>query len=331
MVLILGLVTVLALNLLLWNRKATYIIRDGSRVMIRVTDRDDPAEILEEAGITLNEGDVLDLWRDPEGPVLQVLRQQKIEVDYRGQALEATSYGETVAELLERLELSLDGRDELSHPGQTETYDGMVLRISRVIRQEQTYAVTLPLEIQYCCDPTLPAGTETVLTEGRSGEVLRTAAVTYINGREVSREILREELIVPPITGIIAIGIGPIPEVEETTLPVIEDGVIRLPTGEVLTYSGVMSSLATAYCDKGLTATGTQARVGAIAVDPEVIPYGTRMFILSKDRSYIYGIATAEDCGSKDHIYGSRIDLHYDTEEECVQFGARMCWVYFLS
>ena len=98
----------------------------------------------------------------------------------------------------------------------------------------------------------------------------------------------------------------------------------------MLTYSRVISSLATAYCDKGLTATGTQARVGAIAVDPEYIPYGTRMFILSKDGEYIYGIATAEDCGSKEHIYGSRIDLHYDTEEECVQFGARMCWVYVL-
>ena len=109
-----------------------------------------------------------------------------------------------------------------------------------------------------------------------------------------------------------------------------EDAII-LPTGEVLTYSDMLVSLATAYCDKGLTATGTQARVGAIAVDPKVIPYGTRMFILTKDGEYIYGIATAEDCGSKKFIYGTRIDLHYDTEYECRQFGARMCWVYFLS
>ena len=115
------------------------------------------------------------------------------------------------------------------------------------------------------------------------------------------------------------------------TLPVIGNGLIRLPTGEVLTSSKVISSLATAYCNKGLTATGTQARVGAIAVDPEYIPYGTRMFIMTKDGEYIYGIATAEDCGSKQFIYGTRIDLHYDTEAECIQFGARMCWVYFLS
>ena len=330
-VLILALAVILLLNLLLWNKKETYIIRDGNRMIVCTAGRENPVQILEAAGIELREEDRLDLRRGPEGPVLQVLRQQKIVIDYRGAPMEATSYGETVAELLARLDLPVDGRDELSHSARSVTYDGMVLRVCRVIRQEQIYAVTLPSEIQYCCDPGLPVGTETVLTEGRNGELLRTAAVTYINGREVNREILREEITVQPITGIVAVGIGPIPEEEEQTLPVIGDGMIRLPTGEVLTYSRVISSLATAYCDKGLTATGTQARVGAIAVDPEYIPYGTRMFILSKDGEYVYGIATAEDCGSKEHIYGSRIDLHYDTEEACVQFGARMCWVYFLS
>ena len=132
------------------------------------------------------------------------------------------------------------------------------------------------------------------------------------------------------ISQIIAVGTGPVQE-ESEARPIIGDGIIRLPTGEVLTYSKVMTSLATAYCTKGRTATGTQARVGAIAVDPEVIPYGTRMFIVSKDGAYVYGIATAEDCGSKDHIYDTRIDLHFDTYEECINFGARYCRVYFLS
>lgn len=114
-------------------------------------------------------------------------------------------------------------------------------------------------------------------------------------------------------------------------MPVIGDGTITLPTGEVLTYTGVITSSATAYCDKGRTATGTEARVGAIAVDPRVIPYGTRMFIISADGEYIYGIATAEDCGSLDHIVGTRIDLHFDTLAECIQFGNRDCFVFFLG
>ena len=321
---------VLLLNFLLWNRKETYIIHDGGRTVICTTAQKDPARILAEAGIELKEGDVLDTYPEPEGPVLQILRQQKITVDYYGEPMEVTSYGETVEELLERLKLTIAEGDKQSHSGKTQTRDGMVLRIYREFQQEQTYAVTMPLENLYCYDPALPIGTNLVLTQGRNGELLRTARVTYINGQEVSREVLYEEVTVQPVTGVIAIGTGEPLEEPMVALPEIGNGLIRLTTGEVLTYSRVISSLATAYCDKGLTATGTQARVGAIAVDPEYIPYGTRMFILSKDGEYIYGIATAEDCGSKEHIYGSRIDLHYDTEEECVQFGARMCWVYVL-
>ena len=95
-----------------------------------------------------------------------------------------------------------------------------------------------------------------------------------------------------------------------------------------------MTVEATAYtktdagCDDW-TATGTLARYGAIAVDPSVIPYGTRMYIVSWDGSVVYGYATAEDCGGA--INGARVDLYYDTYEECIQFGRRDCIIYFLS
>ena len=321
---------ILLLHVLLWEAKTTYIIRDGSRTLIRTTAQTDPAEILEEAGIELSPGDKAEISKTKDGPVLQVLRRQKITVDYFGEPMEVISYGETVADLLRRLELTVGEGDEMSHRMETQTCDSMTLRIYRSCRMEQTYTVTLPLEILYCCDPTLPAGIHQVLTQGRSGELLRTALVTYVNEQEVHREVLSEEVLIPPVVGIVAIGTGRLVEEPEPAVPVIGNGMISLPTGEVLTYSGVISSLATAYCAKGLTATGTEARVGAIAVDPKYIPYGTRMFILSKDGAYIYGIATAEDCGSEEHIYGTRIDLYYNTEEECVQFGARMCWVYIL-
>ena len=91
---------------------------------------------------------------------------------------------------------------------------------------------------------------------------------------------------------------------------------------------------ATAYTntDPGCTiwtAIGTLCRVGAIAVDPTVIPYGTRMYIVSDDGRYIYGIAVAEDCGKS--IKGDRIDLYFDTDDECWTFGIRSCTVYFLG
>ena len=116
-------------------------------------------------------------------------------------------------------------------------------------------------------------------------------------------------------------------------MPTFGDGVITLPSGEVLTYTHKEVFKATAYCpaDEGgqVTALGTPTRVGAIAVDPSVIPYGTKMFIVSQDGQYIYGVAVAEDCGKS--IKGNRIDLFYETDAECVKFGIRDCDVYFLG
>ena len=107
------------------------------------------------------------------------------------------------------------------------------------------------------------------------------------------------------------------PEPASTT-PATEPAPLRQhlhhASGEVLTYSQKLSVEATAYsCEgyAGTTATGTTARYGAIAVDPSVIPYGTRMYIVSDDGSYIYGYATAEDCGGA--IQGYMIDLYFDT------------------
>jgi 3D (Asp-Asp-Asp) domain-containing protein len=53
------------------------------------------------------------------------------------------------------------------------------------------------------------------------------------------------------------------------------------------------------------------------------------MYIVSNDGAYIYGIATAEDCGGA--IGGARVDLYYDTKEECFAFGRRDCTIYFLA
>jgi len=122
------------------------------------------------------------------------------------------------------------------------------------------------------------------------------------------------------------------PPVEK--MPIIGENTITTPEGEVLTYTKAEQFVATAYhnSDPGCTiwtSTGTLCRVGAIAVDPKVIPYGTRMYIVTNDGKYIYGIATAEDCGSS--IKGNRVDLYYNSVAECNRFGIRDCTIYFLG
>ena len=72
-----------------------------------------------------------------------------------------------------------------------------------------------------------------------------------------------------------------------------------------------------------VTATGEEVRVGIIAVDPDVIPLGTRIEI--KDM----GFFTAEDTGGK--IEGNRIDIYFDSKKEAKEFGRKGVWIKIMD
>lgn len=330
----------------------TYVINDGGKVLIYTTHSTDPEQILSEAGLALGTEDTYTTQPGLGVSEITVQRIQAVTIHHGKTTLQLQTRGETVRELLTRAGITLSDEDMISASLDAETFDGMVLTISRALRMEETYTVQLPYNTTYCYDPNLPEGEQTVLTQGVSGQLLCTANVFYVNGVEVSRSVSSETVIQQPVDAVIAIGTGTAPAEPENTVtiapdvsaaleqaaatgkPVILDGLIVTPEGEVLAYTSSDVYRATAYhnSDPGCTiwtATGTLCRVGAIAVDPKVIPYGTRMYIVSNDGKYIYGIAVAEDCGGS--IKGKRIDLYYDSVAECNQFGIRDCTVYFLG
>ena len=323
--------------------KNTYLINDSGRVVIHTTYTTDPATVLTEAGLELDEDDTFTTEPGLGVSEITVQRKQLITITHGGNTLEVISYGETVESLLERLSLILTKEDTVSVPLNAQTFDGMSITISRSVEVEETYITEIPFETTYCEDPNLEKGVEKVVTAGVNGQKQCTATVVYVDGVEASRTVLTEEITVPSVSEVIAVGTGtgkkptnknPLIKPEFTGTPIIGDGYIITPTGERLTYTKVDTYKATAYnrLDPGCTDynyIGTLCRVGAIAVDPTVIPYGTRMYIVSNDGKYVYGIATAEDCGSA--IKGKRLDLYFDTVAECDAFGIRNCQVYFLG
>jgi len=330
----------------------TYVINDGGKVLIHTTHSTDPVQVLSEAGLELGTEDTYTTQPGIGRSEITVQRAQTVTVTHGQTTLQLQTRGETVRDLLSRAGIILSGEDVVSASLDAETYDGMTLTVSRALRIEETYTVQLPYNTTYCYDPKLPEGQEVVLTQGVNGQVICTADVFYVNGLEVSRNITAQTVIHQPVNAVIAIGTGTALAEPDTSVtiapditaaleqatasgkPVILDGMIVTPEGEVLAYTSADVYRATAYhnSDPGCTiwtATGTLCRVGAIAVDPKVIPYGTRMYIVSNDGKYIYGIAVAEDCGGA--IKGKRIDLYYDSVAECNQFGIRDCTVYFLG
>ena len=259
---------------------------------------------------------------------------QGVTIKYHGKTVRTTANQGTVGELLARLGLTVSGEDKISHGMDDRVEADMVVTIDSVVTAQEVYTTSVPYTVSVCRAPSIPEGVEEVLVKGVDGEIQCTANVTYINGTEVSREVIRRDVTVPMVEQIVARGTG----APEATAPeeaaVIADGYITLSTGEVLTYTGVCTMTASAYShmDKGcdsITATGSQVHWGTVAVNPKHIPYGTRMFITSADGSFVYGIACAEDFGgtaSKDHI-----DLYMPTYHECIQFGRQECLVYFLG
>ena len=111
---------------------------------------------------------------------------------------------------------------------------------------------------------------------------------------------------------------------------VVRDGVryVMDEAGGLHRVIGHLEMEATAYLPDdgngdGITATGVPASYGVAAVDPDVIPLGTRVFVPG------YGIALAADTGGA--IDGHIIDLCYDDYDEAIYFGRRDVDVYLLA
>lgn len=332
-----------------------YVITDGDNVIVCLSNSTDPQVVIEEAGLKLGESDTFTTHTTDGVSEIHITRVQMISVQDGDQVYVVGSYGGTVDDVLQSLDITLSNNDILSCTLDTDTYDGMVIEITRVLLETQEYDEPIPFQTRVLEDSSLAPGEEVVLREGVNGTIHYVAQIIYENGEEVKRTVLSQQMVAAPQESIILRGVDRSvmeqgfdhvddyiisndwysyePPTEEEALEVSEQ---KFVPGTNLRYDEAVLFEATAYtCNSyeyvgnGITFTGTQARVGAIAVDPKVIPLGTKMYIASADGEYIYGYCVAEDTGGL--IKGNLVDLYYDTHDECIQFGRRDIIIYFLS
>ena len=307
-----------------------YVIYDGEDRHVVLSDATEPSEVLTDAGLELGRADIIEMNEEGMRPEITVHRMQMIYINNGGESVVTSSYGETVGELLERTNMGLNEGDAIDVALETVTYDGMELNIDRWTTSTEFVYEEVPFETVYEKTNKMLVGDEKVITEGVNGELKHTARVTFFNGQEVSREIISTVETVAPVDQVIKQGTF---EAEKGKLT-IKDGVIVTADGEIYTYNRTMKVKATAYthtdagCDM-ITATGTTVHWGTVAVDPKLIPYGTKMFIVSNDGKFVYGLSAAEDCGGS--IKGNRIDLYMPTTSQCFSFGVRNCTIYFIG
>ena len=314
--------------------QTSYIITDGDRVTVHRSYSSDPYEVLTEAGIELEEEDTYETGYADGMNQITVRRMQMVTVINRGAQSVIGTYGETTGSLLARMGITPGTGDTLSCSSETQTYDGMTIELVHTETRIEEEDTVVPYPVNYYEDPDLEPGAEIVLVAGQNGLTHVKSEVTYRNGKEVSRTVVQETVQTKPVTQLVIRGVDRTimeqpadPEPAEQAAPAASSGtasgssssgssssggsrydgsaetsgnVIMTSSGESYTYVDVMTCSATAYTCEGYvghTYSGTLARVGAIAVDPTVIPLGTKMYVVSNDGQYVYGYCVAEDIG----------------------------------
>lgn len=299
-----------------------FALYHGDSVIYVSTFSDSSEKALALSGITLTEYDKVEGPKKAEDGITELVirRGFPVRVHADEKTHELVSYGETVQSLLYRANIDIGQQDEISpslYTAVTAETDIMLYRIESRFEEE---VVEIPYESIRKPSLSINAGEERMVQQGVAGEKKLEAEVFYRDGEEISRQVIRETVLKDPVSEIIEYGTG---------------GTVTTEEGEQLRFKRVLDMKAYAYTNENgaagvYTASGTRARVGAIAVDPKVIPLGTRLYITSADgESWVYGVAVAEDTGSA--IKGNKIDLFFNTMKECRRFGAQDAKVYILE
>ena len=209
---------------------------------------------------------------------------------------------------------------ELNLPLDTIVTSNTEIVIDKIDWKEYVTDAEIEFEVKYVDVQTIPKGSEVTVQTGENARVTRTMREKYVNGEYDSNSIVIEVVDKPAVEEIIYRGVG---------------GQYTTPRGVTYEYSYYIDVTATAYGvdtgyggDSDYTYTGKEAKVGVIAVDPRVIPLGSKLYVVSDYMEH--GICYAEDIGGA--ITGNHIDVHLgDDLEAQLAFGFRNARVYVLE
>lgn len=267
----------------------------------------------------------LDNWIT-NGTRLSIKRAVNVQIDVDDKNVNIQSAEDNIEKMLYAEGIEVKDIDKIYPSKDTVLRDGLKVAITRVETKDIREIKTIDYTTVINKDTSMEQGNKKVIQEGQPGEKETVTKVVYENGKEVSRKLISETIKKQPIQKIVAMG----------TL-----GVYTPSRGGNIVYMKSLNMRATAYTADyestgkgpgdpyfGITATGTIAKrnnnsYSSVAVDPRVIPLGTKLYIEG------YGYAIAEDTGGA--IKGNRIDLFFNSSSEANNWGVKLVNVYVIK
>jgi 3D (Asp-Asp-Asp) domain-containing protein len=237
----------------------------------------------------------------------------KITLIENGVARDIETRARTLRAVLSENQAALGALDRCTLPLDQEVTPGLRAVITRVRIETVTERETIPFATKREFVTTLAAGDVRIVRPGHPGERIAVFRDTYIDGTRVRRTKLSEK-----------VAVAPVPQA-------VKEGLRGISLASRGAFAGrrILTMVATGYGPGGNgrfgahTATGMRMGRGVVAVDPRVIPLGTRLFVEG------YGLCTAGDTGSV--IKGLRIDLGFDSDRAAEQVGRRTVRVVIMN
>ena len=194
--------------------------------------------------------------------------------------------------------------------------NGQKIVIRRVRFETQNETHSIPFKTVFKMSRTVPPGQIQTGAHGAAGLLTKTYSVRFVNDALKSRALICSRVIKSPVDQETLAGIH---VREARALPSRSGSYQRMQRYQMVAtgYSPYEGSGA------GRCATGMRAGYGVVAVDPHLIPLGSKLYIEG------YGYAVAGDTGGA--IKGHRIDLGHTTFREASNVGRHSVTVWLLS
>lgn len=328
---LLGLVAIIFLAVFFLGASyKTVMIEVDNQVIEAETISSEPEKILEEQAIEIGQYDRVEAPSEDNiksGETITVHRGREIRViDGGHESIRYTTW-DTLEEILNDLDITLNPKDRVNFDPEDRVEEEDKIEITRVRERSRNETVTLAYDSEVVYVEDLEPNEERIAQEGKSGEAIETYIDTYENGEVVSSKLRGQELVEAPRDEIIEKG-------EVNTLTTADGSKLqydRVITMESTAYTAGFESTGKRPGDPGygVTRSGSRVRPGVVAVDPKVIPLGTKLYVEALDGSRSYGYSTAEDTGGA--IKGNKIDLYFESLTAAQRYGRRNVRVYVLD